>query len=162
MMFPNRWARLSRWGSTWLPLPRPWGTETGRRRPTTSSTTRWTPRYSTRVVFNPSDPPLQVWDLFYDADSVRSMLTRKIQEESLRTYLFTYSNVYDSISIVSNEIRLRILFIFTKFSTINISMRKQWSLFGHFINGINIEGNCSLIHNRIVFFPFIKYVQNEK
>ncbi len=44
----------------------------------------------------------QVWDLFYDADSVRQMLTGKIKEESLRTYLFTYSNVYDSISIVSN------------------------------------------------------------
>lgn len=43
----------------------------------------------------------KVWDLFYDADSVRAMLSRKIQEESLRTYLFTYSNVYDSISIVS-------------------------------------------------------------
>ena len=43
----------------------------------------------------------KVWDLFYDADSVRKMLTRKIQEESMRTYLFTYSNVYDSISIVS-------------------------------------------------------------
>ena len=44
---------------------------------------------------------LKVWDLFYDADSVRAMLSRKIQEESMRTYLFTYSNVYDSISIVS-------------------------------------------------------------
>ena len=41
----------------------------------------------------------KVWDLFYDADSVRQMLSRKIQEESMRTYLFTYSNVYDSISI---------------------------------------------------------------
>jgi len=41
----------------------------------------------------------KVWDLFYDADCVRAMLTKKIQEESLRTYLFTYSNVYDSISI---------------------------------------------------------------
>ncbi|XP_023337712.1 eukaryotic translation initiation factor 3 subunit C isoform X1 [Eurytemora carolleeae] len=41
----------------------------------------------------------KVWDLFYDADSVRTMLSRKIQEESMRTYLFTYSNVYDSISI---------------------------------------------------------------
>merc|ERR1712098_633496 len=30
---------------------------------------------------------------------VRNMLSRKIQEESMRTYLFTYSNVYDSISI---------------------------------------------------------------
>ena len=45
----------------------------------------------------------KVWDLFYDADSVRSMLCRKIQEESLRTYLFTYSNVYDSISIVRSN-----------------------------------------------------------
>merc|ERR1719268_700692 len=41
----------------------------------------------------------KVWDLFYEADKVRDMLARKIQEESLRTYLFTYSNVYDSISI---------------------------------------------------------------
>ena len=54
-----------------------------------------------------------MWDLFYDADSVRAMLTRKIQEESLRTYLFTYSNVYDSISIVSTETCLTILMIFS-------------------------------------------------
>ena len=45
--------------------------------------------------------PFQVWDLFYEADKVRKMLTRKIQEETLRTYLFTYSKVYDSISVVS-------------------------------------------------------------
>lgn len=41
----------------------------------------------------------KVWDLFYDADNVRKMISKKIQEESMRTYLFTYSNVYDSISI---------------------------------------------------------------
>lgn len=43
----------------------------------------------------------KVWDLFYEADNVREMLTRFIKEESLRTYLFTYSNVYTSISIPS-------------------------------------------------------------
>nr|CAD7266842.1 unnamed protein product [Timema shepardi] len=41
----------------------------------------------------------KVWDLFHCADKVWEMLTRLIQEEALRTYLFTYSNVYDSISM---------------------------------------------------------------
>jgi translation initiation factor 3 subunit C len=44
---------------------------------------------------------LQVWDLFFQATRVRDMITQKIQEESLRTYLFTYSSVYDSISMVT-------------------------------------------------------------
>uniref|UniRef100_A0A2P2HXK4 Eukaryotic translation initiation factor 3 subunit C n=1 Tax=Hirondellea gigas TaxID=1518452 RepID=A0A2P2HXK4_9CRUS len=43
----------------------------------------------------------KVWDLFHNADEVRAMLGRKVQEESLRTYLFTYSHVYDSISLVN-------------------------------------------------------------
>merc|ERR1719414_1647218 len=43
----------------------------------------------------------KVWDLFYEADKVREMLTKKIQEETMRTYLFTYSKVYDSISVVT-------------------------------------------------------------
>ena len=47
----------------------------------------------------------KVWDLFYEADKVRAMLARKIQEETLRTYLFTYSKVYNSISIVSEYLK---------------------------------------------------------
>merc|ERR1719394_1942630 len=43
----------------------------------------------------------KVWDLFYEADKVRAMLKCKIKEETLRTYLFTYSKVYNSISIKS-------------------------------------------------------------
>ncbi len=61
---------------------------------------------------------VQVWDLFYDADSVRTMLSRKIQEESMRTYLFTYSNVYDSISIVSTFLFIRTRFNFKNFHLI--------------------------------------------
>jgi translation initiation factor 3 subunit C len=41
----------------------------------------------------------KVWDLFYEADRVRDMLVKFVKEESLRTYLFTYSNVYGSISV---------------------------------------------------------------
>ncbi|XP_017775369.1 PREDICTED: eukaryotic translation initiation factor 3 subunit C isoform X2 [Nicrophorus vespilloides] len=43
----------------------------------------------------------KVWDLFYQADAVRAMLTKLIKEEALRTYLFTYSHVYDSISMAT-------------------------------------------------------------
>lgn len=42
---------------------------------------------------------LKVWNLFHQSDSVRAMLEQKIREGSLRAYLFTYSNVYDSISM---------------------------------------------------------------
>uniref|UniRef100_A0A3P8WQS7 Eukaryotic translation initiation factor 3 subunit C n=1 Tax=Cynoglossus semilaevis TaxID=244447 RepID=A0A3P8WQS7_CYNSE len=41
----------------------------------------------------------KVWDLFPETQREKQMLVRKIQEESLRTYLFTYSSVYDSISM---------------------------------------------------------------
>eukprot|EP00745_Piridium_sociabile_P042388 TRINITY_DN85371_c0_g1_i1.p1 TRINITY_DN85371_c0_g1~~TRINITY_DN85371_c0_g1_i1.p1 ORF type:complete len:942 (-),score=320.40 TRINITY_DN85371_c0_g1_i1:456-3281(-) len=41
----------------------------------------------------------KVWDLFFQRDKVRDLITSKIQEESLRTYLFCYSSVYDSLSL---------------------------------------------------------------
>ncbi|XP_059146411.1 eukaryotic translation initiation factor 3 subunit C-like isoform X2 [Physella acuta] len=43
----------------------------------------------------------KVWDLFFQADKVRDMISAKIQEESLRTYLFRYSSMYDSLSLDS-------------------------------------------------------------
>lgn len=41
----------------------------------------------------------KVWDLFYQRDKVRDLISTKIQEESLRTYLFCYSSVYDYLSL---------------------------------------------------------------
>jgi len=41
----------------------------------------------------------KVWNLFHHSDKVKSMIVRRIQEECLRTYLFTYSSIYDSISL---------------------------------------------------------------
>ncbi|KAI1292027.1 Eukaryotic translation initiation factor 3 subunit C [Halotydeus destructor] len=41
----------------------------------------------------------KVWNLFHQPDKVREMLVQKIREESLRAYLFTYSHVYNSISL---------------------------------------------------------------
>ncbi|XP_071502377.1 eukaryotic translation initiation factor 3 subunit C-like [Diadema antillarum] len=44
---------------------------------------------------------MKVWNLFQDPNHVRDLITRKIQEESLRTYLFTYGSVYDSLSLIT-------------------------------------------------------------
>ncbi|CAD5114851.1 DgyrCDS3887 [Dimorphilus gyrociliatus] len=41
----------------------------------------------------------KVWSLMHNSSSVKSMLERKIQEESLRTYLFSYAQVYNSLSL---------------------------------------------------------------
>jgi len=41
----------------------------------------------------------KVWDLFHETDKVRDLIVQKIKEESLRTYLFTYSHVYDSLCL---------------------------------------------------------------
>ena len=41
----------------------------------------------------------KIWNLFPNADSVRNMLETKIKEESLCTYLSTYSQFYDNISL---------------------------------------------------------------
>jgi len=41
---------------------------------------------------------LPAWKLIPNEDNVREMLTRKIKEEGLRTYLFAYSTYYDTFS----------------------------------------------------------------
>ncbi|TPX42426.1 hypothetical protein SeLEV6574_g05610 [Synchytrium endobioticum] len=42
---------------------------------------------------------IKIWDLMPNAASIKDMLSRKIQEEGLRTYFFTYSSYYDSIGL---------------------------------------------------------------
>uniref|UniRef100_A0A5S6QPV4 Eukaryotic translation initiation factor 3 subunit C n=1 Tax=Trichuris muris TaxID=70415 RepID=A0A5S6QPV4_TRIMR len=41
----------------------------------------------------------KVWNLFQNPERVKKMIIRHVKEESLKTYLVTYSCVYDSISL---------------------------------------------------------------
>ncbi|KAI8920231.1 eukaryotic translation initiation factor 3 subunit 8 N-terminus-domain-containing protein [Powellomyces hirtus] len=40
---------------------------------------------------------VKIWELMPQADKIKDMLTTKIKEEGLRTYLFTYAPYYDSL-----------------------------------------------------------------
>eukprot|EP00127_Corallochytrium_limacisporum_P002165 Clim_evm59s108 gene=Clim_evmTU59s108 len=42
---------------------------------------------------------LKIWNLMPDHENVKKMLARKIQEEGLRTYLFAYSGVYETLRL---------------------------------------------------------------
>ncbi|KAI8093474.1 eukaryotic translation initiation factor 3 subunit 8 N-terminus-domain-containing protein [Halteromyces radiatus] len=42
---------------------------------------------------------IKVWDLLPDTESIKAMLVRKIQEEGLRTFLFTYASYYSTLGM---------------------------------------------------------------
>lgn len=41
----------------------------------------------------------KVWNLFYQSNKVRKMLMKKIREESLRAFLYTYNHIYNCMSL---------------------------------------------------------------
>lgn len=42
---------------------------------------------------------IKIWDLLPQAPAIKTMLEEQIQEEGLRTYLFTYAPYYDTLSV---------------------------------------------------------------
>ncbi|KAI9313852.1 eukaryotic translation initiation factor 3 subunit 8 N-terminus-domain-containing protein [Dichotomocladium elegans] len=42
---------------------------------------------------------IKIWNLMPDAEVIKNMLVQKIQEEGLRTYLFTYASYYTTVSL---------------------------------------------------------------
>ncbi|KAI1827443.1 eukaryotic translation initiation factor 3 subunit 8 N-terminus-domain-containing protein [Xylaria intraflava] len=42
---------------------------------------------------------IKIWDLMPNTDEIKSMLSKQIQEEGLRTYLFTYAPFYDTLAV---------------------------------------------------------------
>lgn len=42
---------------------------------------------------------IKIWELMPNSEAIKSMLAKQIQEEGLRTYLFTYAPFYDTLSV---------------------------------------------------------------
>ncbi|OAA61906.1 eukaryotic translation initiation factor 3 subunit [Niveomyces insectorum RCEF 264] len=42
---------------------------------------------------------IKIWDLMPQAESIKAMLAKQIQEEGVRTFLFTYAPFYDTLAI---------------------------------------------------------------
>jgi translation initiation factor 3 subunit C len=42
---------------------------------------------------------IKIWELMPSAEEIKTMLAKQIQEEGLRTYLFTYAPFYDTLAI---------------------------------------------------------------
>ncbi|ORY02888.1 hypothetical protein K493DRAFT_276897 [Basidiobolus meristosporus CBS 931.73] len=42
---------------------------------------------------------IKIWELISNADKIKEMLAHKIQEEGLRTYLFTYASYYSTVGL---------------------------------------------------------------
>ncbi|KAL9004756.1 MAG: hypothetical protein Q9188_002440 [Gyalolechia gomerana] len=42
---------------------------------------------------------IKIWELMADSDKIKKMLSEQIQEEGLRTYLFTYAPFYDTLAV---------------------------------------------------------------
>ncbi|KAK0927430.1 Translation initiation factor 3 subunit c [Friedmanniomyces endolithicus] len=44
---------------------------------------------------------IKIWELLPDSEGIKAMLEQQIQEEGLRTYLFTYAPFYDTLRVTS-------------------------------------------------------------
>ncbi|CAH8620279.1 unnamed protein product [Dicrocoelium dendriticum] len=55
-------------------------------------------RACTQYIINPK-MDAKIWDLLFQSGRVKKLLETKIKEESLRSFLFTYSAIHDSISL---------------------------------------------------------------
>ena len=42
---------------------------------------------------------IKIWDLMPESARIKEMLAKQIQEEGLRTYLFTYAPYYDTLCL---------------------------------------------------------------
>ncbi|KAF8466462.1 eukaryotic translation initiation factor 3 subunit 8 N-terminus-domain-containing protein [Kalaharituber pfeilii] len=82
---------------------------------------------------------IKIWDLLPERDRIKVMLSEKIQEEGLRTYLFTYAPFYDTLALS----RLAEMF--------DLTPRKVTALVSRMIAHEEIAAALDQVNNAIIF-----------
>lgn len=70
---------------------------------------------------------MKFWAGLPDSQSVKEILTKRIKEEALRTYLFSYSSLYDSFDI--NQLSRMFSLPVSVAHSIVSKVRNDWSFF---------------------------------
>ncbi|KAK9467293.1 eukaryotic translation initiation factor 3 subunit 8 N-terminus-domain-containing protein [Lipomyces arxii] len=88
---------------------------------------------------------IKIWDLVPETESIKAMLGEKIQEEGLRTYLFTYAPFYETLSIESLA------------SLFDMKERKATALVSKMISNNEIAAALDQKTNAIAFISGVEY-----
>lgn len=82
---------------------------------------------------------IKIWELMANPDSMKSMLSAQIQEEGLRTYLFTYAPFYDTLSVS------------TLSSMFELSNRKVAAIVSKMISHEELAAALDQVNSSIIF-----------
>ncbi|KAK9356725.1 eukaryotic translation initiation factor 3 subunit 8 N-terminus-domain-containing protein [Lipomyces doorenjongii] len=88
---------------------------------------------------------IKIWDLIPGTDNIKQMLGEKIQDEGLRTYLFTYGQFYETLSIASLA------------SMFDMSEGKATALVSKMISYNDVAAALDQKTNAIAFIPGVEY-----
>ncbi|GAB7351424.1 hypothetical protein MBLNU459_g2091t1 [Dothideomycetes sp. NU459] len=82
---------------------------------------------------------IKIWDLLPQAQKIKEMLEEQIQEEGLRTYLFTYAPFYDTLSV--NKLA----------SMFDLSERKVAAIISKMISHEELAAALDQVNSAIIF-----------
>ncbi|KUJ11734.1 putative eukaryotic translation initiation factor 3 subunit C [Mollisia scopiformis] len=82
---------------------------------------------------------IKIWELMAKPESIKTMLSEQIQEEGLRTYLFTYAPFYDTLSVT------------TLSSMFELSKRKVAAIVSKMISHEELAAALDQVNSSIIF-----------
>ncbi|CZR60036.1 probable Eukaryotic translation initiation factor 3 subunit C [Phialocephala subalpina] len=82
---------------------------------------------------------IKIWELMAKPESIKAMLSEQIQEEGLRTYLFTYAPYYDTLSVA------------TLSSMFELSERKVAAIVSKMISHEELAAALDQVNSSIIF-----------